>query len=74
MKTHVTLQVALTEADISQNLTISIFLGTVETNSIQTMCETRDRSTPEVSVISEKKYFVRGYGHFSEVKCLTVHR
>jgi hypothetical protein len=25
MKTHVTLQVALTEADISQNLTISIF-------------------------------------------------
>jgi hypothetical protein len=27
MKTHVTLQVALTEADISQNLTISIFLG-----------------------------------------------
>ena len=26
MKTHVTLQVALTEADISQNLTISIFL------------------------------------------------
>jgi hypothetical protein len=32
MKTLVTLQVALTEADISQNLTISIFLGTVETN------------------------------------------
>jgi hypothetical protein len=26
MKTHVTLQVALTETDISQNLTISIFL------------------------------------------------
>jgi hypothetical protein len=30
MKTLVTLQVALTEADISQKLTISIFLGTVE--------------------------------------------
>jgi ABC-type methionine transport system ATPase subunit len=39
MKTHVTLQVALTEADISQNLTISIFLGTVETNVIHIMCE-----------------------------------
>jgi hypothetical protein len=41
--------VALTEADISQNLTISIFLGTVETNFIQIMCAKRDRSTPEVS-------------------------
>ena len=39
MKTLVTLQVALTEADISQNLTISIFLGTVKTNFIQIMCE-----------------------------------
>jgi hypothetical protein len=39
MKTLVTLQVALTEADISQKLTISIFLGTVETNFIQIMCE-----------------------------------
>jgi hypothetical protein len=38
MKAHVTLQVALTEADISQNLTISIFLGIVETNFIQIMC------------------------------------
>jgi hypothetical protein len=34
MKTLVTLQVALTDADISPNLTISIFLGTVETNFI----------------------------------------
>ena len=54
MKTHVTLQVALTEADISQNLTISIFLGTVETNFIQIMCEKRDRSTPEVSVFGSE--------------------
>jgi hypothetical protein len=46
MKTLVTLQVALTEAVISQNLTISIFLGTVEANFIQIMCEKRDRSTP----------------------------
>jgi hypothetical protein len=44
MKTHVTLQVALTEADISQILTISIFLGTVETNFIQIMCEKSDRT------------------------------
>jgi hypothetical protein len=48
MKTHVTLQVALTEADISQNL------GTVETNFIQIMCEKRDRSTPEVSVFGSE--------------------
>jgi hypothetical protein len=41
MKTLVTLQVALTEADISQHLTISIFLGTVETNFIHIMCEKR---------------------------------
>ena len=54
MKTHVTLQVALTEADISQNLTISIFLGTVETNFIQIMCEKRDRFTPEVSVFGSE--------------------
>jgi hypothetical protein len=43
-----------TEADISQNLTISIFLGTVETNFIQIMCEGRDRSTPEVSVFGSE--------------------
>jgi hypothetical protein len=54
MKTHVTLQVALTEADISPNLTISIFLGTVETNFIQIMCEKGDRSTPEVSVFGSE--------------------
>jgi hypothetical protein len=54
MKTHVTLQVVLTEADISQNLTISIFLGTVEANFIQLMCEKRDRSTPEVSVFVQR--------------------
>ena len=54
MKTLVTLQVALTEADISQNLTISIFLGTVETNFIQKMCEKRDISTPEVSVFGSE--------------------
>jgi hypothetical protein len=54
MKTLVTLQVALTEADISQNLTISIFLGTVETNCIQIMCDKRDISTPEVSVFSSE--------------------
>jgi hypothetical protein len=57
MKTHVTLQVALTEADISQNLTISIFLGTVETNFIQIMWEKRDRSTPEVSVFGSENSF-----------------
>jgi hypothetical protein len=55
MKTLVTLQVALTEADISQNLTISIFLGTVETNFIQIMCEKRDRSTSEVSVFANEQ-------------------
>jgi hypothetical protein len=54
MKTHVTLQVALTKVDISRNLTISIFLGTVETNFIQIMCEKRDRSTPEVSVFGSE--------------------
>jgi hypothetical protein len=54
MKTHVTLQVALTEADIFQNLTISIFLGTVEANFIQIMCEKRDRSTPKVSVFGSE--------------------
>ena len=54
MKTHVTLQVALTEADISQNLTISIFIGTVEVNCIHIMCEKRDRSTPEVSVFGSE--------------------
>jgi hypothetical protein len=54
MKIHVTLQVALTKADISQHLTISIFLGTVEANFIQIMCEKRDRSTPEVSVFGSE--------------------
>ena len=54
MKTLVTLQVALTEADISQNLTIPIFLGTVETNFIKIMCEKRDRSTLEVSVFGSE--------------------
>jgi hypothetical protein len=54
MKAHVTLQVALTEADISQNLTISIFLGIVETNCIQIMCKKRDRSTPEVFVFGSE--------------------
>jgi hypothetical protein len=53
-ETLVTLQVALTEADISQNLTISIFLGTVETNFIQIMYEKRDRSAPEVSVFGSE--------------------
>ena len=53
-ETLVTLQVALTEADISQNLTSSIFLGTVETNFIQIMCEKRDRSAPEVSVFGSE--------------------
>jgi hypothetical protein len=42
------------EADISQNLTISIFLGTVEINFIQIMCEKIDRSTPEVSVFGSE--------------------
>ena len=37
-----------------QNLTISIFLGTVKTNFIQIMCEKRDRSTPEVSVFGSE--------------------
>jgi hypothetical protein len=46
--------VTFTEADISQNLTISIFLGTVETNFIQIMCEKRDRSIPEVSVFGSE--------------------
>ena len=56
MKIHVTLQVTLAKADISQNqnLTISIFLGTVEANFIQIMCEKRDRSTPEVSVFGSE--------------------
>jgi hypothetical protein len=45
LKEIFTLQVTFTEADISQNLTISIFLGTVETNFIQIMCEKRDRSS-----------------------------
>ena len=54
MKTLATLQVALTEADISQKLTISIFLGTVEANFIQIMCEKRDRSTPEVFVFGSE--------------------
>jgi hypothetical protein len=35
----------------SQKLTISIFLGTVEAHFIQIMCEQRDISTPEVSVL-----------------------
>jgi hypothetical protein len=38
----------------SQNLIISIFLGTVETNFIQIMCEKRDKSTPEVSVFGSE--------------------
>jgi hypothetical protein len=54
MKIHVTLQVALTKADISQNLTISIFLGTVEANFIQIMCEKRDRSTPKFPYLVQK--------------------
>jgi hypothetical protein len=54
MKTHVTLQVPLTEADIFQNLTISIFLGTVKANFIQIICEKRDRSTLEVSVFGSE--------------------
>jgi hypothetical protein len=52
MKTHVTLQVALTEADISQNLTISIFLGTVETNFIQIMCVHRSHTILKTRHIS----------------------
>ena len=69
MKTLVTLQVALTEADISQNLTISIFLGTVETNFIQIMCEKRDRFTPEVSVFGSEIVCIHGkqFKKWSEV-------
>jgi hypothetical protein len=66
--------VALTEADISQNLTISILMGTVETNFIQIMCEKRDRQARNVYKDFLKKSFVRGCGHFSEVKYLTLHR
>ena len=60
MKTLVTLQVALTEADISQILTISIFLGTVETNFIQIMCEKRDRSTPKFPYLVQKIMCIHG--------------
>ena len=45
MKTHVTLQVALTEAEISQNLPISIFLGTVSNISLQ-----KNARTPEQNI------------------------
>ena len=60
MKTHVTLQVALTEADISQNLIISIFMGTVETNFIQMMCEKRDRSTRKFPYLVQKIVCIHG--------------
>ena len=60
MKTHVTLQVSLIEDDISQNLTISIFLGTVETNFIQIMCEKRDRPTPKFPYLVQKIVCIHG--------------
>jgi hypothetical protein len=50
MKTHITLQVPLTKADIFPKSDHFNLPGNVNTNLIQIMCEKRDRFTPEASV------------------------
>jgi hypothetical protein len=54
MKTHVTLQEPLTEADIFPKSDHFNLPGNVKTNCIQIMCQNRDRSTPEVSVFGSE--------------------